>query len=113
MRNLMREIPWAAKRVLRRPGFFILATALLAVGTGAALLVASLYDQVVLQRLPVARPEELVLVNVMSVSDAGDARAVGQLSSNYCKEMRRAAADSIDLSCFALGETVVGFTPGA
>jgi putative ABC transport system permease protein len=113
MHRLLQEIPWAARRILRRPGFFVLVTALLAAGTGAALVVASLYDQIVLRRLPVARPDELVLIERMTVADNGDAEPYGRFTRDECKELRRGAADSVDAACWSGGDTVIGFAAGA
>ncbi|MHB1057846.1 MAG: ABC transporter permease [Rhodanobacter sp.] len=52
---------WRAWRTcLRRPGFFLLASGVLALGVGASAAVCVLVDDVLLQPLPYASPERLV-----------------------------------------------------
>ncbi len=52
---------WRAWRgSLRRPGFFLLASMVLALGVGASVAVSTLIDQVLLQPLPVAKASQLV-----------------------------------------------------
>ena len=54
---------WRAWRAsLRRPGFFLLATMVLALGVGASVAVFALIDQVLLQPLPVPQAARLVVL---------------------------------------------------
>jgi putative ABC transport system permease protein len=64
MRDLINEIRLAVRIIGKNPGFSAVAVLTLALGIGANTGIFSLYDQVVLQLLPVERPEELVLVDV-------------------------------------------------
>jgi hypothetical protein len=113
MRNLIREFPWAVRRMMRRPGFLLLAATLLAVGLGAALIVASLYDQIVLRELPVPRPAELVLIQRMTVAPDGAAHPWGRFSRDECRGLARGAAASVDMACYAADRAVVGWGSGS
>jgi putative ABC transport system permease protein len=99
----------ARRRALRTPGFTLLTVVLLAIGSGAALLLASLYDQVALARLPVPRPDELRLIEKTNISARGDVQPVGRLSRQECEELRRGAQQQLELACFVAGESIVGF----
>ena len=62
MNAWLAEIWRAWRTYLRRPGFLLLATAVLALGIGASTAVFVLIDDVLLQPLPYAAPERLVVL---------------------------------------------------
>src|SRR5262249_19108096 len=70
MGNLVKDIRYGARMLLKRPGLFVIAVITLALGIGANSAIFSLVSTVLLRPLPVGHPEELVSVN--SVSPTGD-----------------------------------------
>lgn len=107
------EAKAVGRRIARRPGFFTAAAAMLGVGFGAALLVGSVYDQVVLRTLAVPHPDEVVLVQKMAVSPEGEAQPYGRFPLAECGALRRDAAETLSLACFAEAQAVVGYEAGA
>ena len=68
---------WHAWRAsLRRPGFLLLASGVLALGVGASVAVFSLVDQVLLAPLPVPQPDRLVVLGPQRGGPAGHVAAV-------------------------------------
>jgi predicted permease len=62
---------WRAWRIcLRRPGFFLLASGVLALGVGASAAVFVLVDDVLLQPLPYASPERLIALGAMAQGES-------------------------------------------
>jgi macrolide transport system ATP-binding/permease protein len=58
--NFRDDLRLAVRRLAQRPGFTAVALLTLALGLGANIAIFTLVDATVLQRLPVARPDELV-----------------------------------------------------
>src|SRR6476619_4242584 len=63
MRHLGRDLKYAVRGLLRSPLFTIVALASIALGIGANTAIFTLVDEVLLRRLPVKNPDELVLFN--------------------------------------------------
>ncbi len=64
---------WRAWRAsLRRPGFLLLASGVLALGVGSTVAVFSLIDDVLMRPLPYAQPQRLVALG----SDGGDGQSI-------------------------------------
>ena len=56
----MGEFRYALRSLFRSPGFTAAAAGLLALGIGACSVIFSAFDALLLKRLPVSRPEQLV-----------------------------------------------------
>ena len=61
MGHLLRDLQYAWRGLLRAPMFSLVALASIALGIGANTAIFTLVDEVLLRRLPVRNPEQLVL----------------------------------------------------
>jgi hypothetical protein len=62
MSTLLSDLRYAARGLRRSPLFSIVAILSLALGIGANTAIFTLIDQVLLRKLPVTRPDELVML---------------------------------------------------
>jgi predicted permease len=62
MQNLWKDITFGMRMLAKSPGFTAIAVITLALGIGANTAIFSLMDQILLQRLPVKNPNELVIL---------------------------------------------------
>jgi predicted permease len=62
LESLGQDVRYAARQLVKAPGFALAAILTLALGIGANTAMFSLLDQVVLRLLPVSHPEQLVIV---------------------------------------------------
>ena len=65
-----KEIVYAARALLKRPGFSLVAVLTLALGIGANTAIFSLVNTVLLRSMPVERPGEVVAVNMRGKDDS-------------------------------------------
>jgi len=86
----VRDLRFALRTLRRSPGFAVTAVVSLALGIGANTAIFSLFDQLVLRRLPVRAPEQLVLVDWIG-SKAGTNWGSGNLLSYpFCRDLEKA-----------------------
>jgi predicted permease len=68
--TLGKEIRYAGRALLQRPGFALVAVLTLALGIGANTAIFSLVNTVLLRALPVERPDEVVAMNMRRKDDS-------------------------------------------
>ncbi|HVS13401.1 MAG TPA: ABC transporter permease [Thermoanaerobaculia bacterium] len=62
MEDLVRDLRFAARMLLRKPAFTVIAVLSLAIGIGANTAIYSLVDQLFLRPLPIAEPERVMTI---------------------------------------------------
>ena len=72
LQNLVHDLRYAVRTLRKSPGFAVTAILTLALGIGANTAIFSILDPLLLRKLPVSRPEELVRVDAAgSLGNAG------------------------------------------
>jgi putative ABC transport system permease protein len=69
MMNIIRDIRFAIRGLLKRPGFTAIAVITLALGIGANTAIFSLVNTVLLRQLPVSNPGQIVAVSLTGKND--------------------------------------------
>lgn len=69
MRTLIQDLRYGIRMMLRKPGFSAVVVITLALGIGANTAIFSLVDAVLIKKLPVKEPDQLVLFKVLTRED--------------------------------------------
>ena len=83
MTNLIRDLRYAFRGLARSPLFTSVALVSIALGIGANTAIFTLVDEVLLRRLPVKNPEQLVLFN--GARNHYGNNSGGNISINVCQ----------------------------
>ena len=95
MQTLWQDLKYGIRLMLKRPGFTAIVLTVLALGIGANAAIFSLFDQLLLRRLPVNEPQRIVLLD-WSGSAVGTNWGSGNLMSYpLCRELQQRAARSL------------------
>src|SRR4029453_12309609 len=70
MNTVIKDIRYAFRSLIKRPGFAVIGVLSLALGIGANTAIFSLVNTVLLRSLPVANPEQVVAVNLRGKGDS-------------------------------------------
>jgi predicted permease len=68
LEEIWRDMRYAARTLVKEPGFTLVAVIMLALGTGANTAIFTLIDKLLIRALPVDRPDELVTVKAQSLN---------------------------------------------
>jgi putative ABC transport system permease protein len=74
---VLQDLRYALRQLRRNPGFALVAVATLALGIGVNTAVFSIFDQVMLRKLPVRDPGALVLLSEHSEAESGGLHSHG------------------------------------
>jgi predicted permease len=106
--NVRSDVRYAARTLVKRPGFTLTAVLSLAIGIGASAALFSLVDQVLLRLLPVKEPERLVLVDWRGPQFASGMGSGNLLSYPLCRDLQAQTRFFEGVFCrYPMGVTLV------
>jgi predicted permease len=112
--NWIADVRYALRLLRRAPMFATIAISSLAIGIGAAIAVFGLIDAVLLRKLPVVSPEELLILQWQSPITAR--MPASSLSGNFTRNEREQSSTSFSLPTFRtlrrespVGVRIIGF----
>ena len=68
METMLQDLRFGARILMKKPGFSLIVVITLALGIGANTAIFSVTDKLLIRSLPVKEPQQLVLINSVSVS---------------------------------------------
>ena len=107
MQNLVKDIRYAARGLVRRPGMAIIAVTALGLGIGLTTAMFSIVNGVVLRGLPVEEPQEIMAINRMNPME-GPSRLLGRIHD--FKDLRERQVTFEDLAAMSLVPMNASFT---
>src|SRR5471030_2704258 len=107
MTSVFRDIRFAVRGLVRSPLFSIVAILSLALGIGANTAIFTLIDQILLRKLPVRAPDELVMLYQQGSHNGSN---MGQRMHSYpiYQEYQKRAEPLAEVLCRRLAEASVG-----
>src|SRR5271155_2804585 len=93
MQNLWKDIQFGLRMLAKSPGFTAIAIITLALGIGANTAIFSLMNQIMLQRLPVKSPDELVVLRAPGLA-TGHISSDGDKAESFSYPMYKGLRDN-------------------
>src|SRR5215470_12538327 len=106
METIVRDFRHSIRVLIKNPGFSVIAIATLALGIGVNTAMFTLTDQVLLRRLPVQRPEELVVLRTPG-PNRGRVWADGDGAASFSFPLYKEIRDRADVFSGVIGRFAV------
>src|SRR5262245_52337978 len=99
MDTLLQDIRYAARKLVRTPGFTFIAVTTLALAIGATTAIFSIVNGVLLKPLPFASPESIVMI-----ASARDGKPQAMSALDF-KDYREQAKSFVGMASYDMGST--------
>jgi predicted permease len=109
MHNLVKDLRYAIRGLIRKPGLAFTAVTALGLGIGLTTAMFSIVNGVVLRGLPVEEPQEIMAINRINPME-GSNRLIGRIHD--FKDLRERQTTFEDLAAMSLGPANVSPTEG-